>query len=208
MKTNIWLRECVYKRVTPKGKKPGFRSSMLTFATSAFWHGIAVGYYLTFLLGGFIQPAGRLCRSYIRPLVFQPTLALKSNPDSKSRLSAAPEMPLAVRKRIYDVLGVACTILLVNYATAPFMLLSWSRSLEGWRRLGWYGHWMVFLCLLFFYGGGRAWLKNLQARRVQKTWRHEILDDQSGVKTPGPYVIPRVDLALDDLDRSLQKRVG
>lgn len=23
MKTNIWLRECVYKRVTPKGKKPG-----------------------------------------------------------------------------------------------------------------------------------------------------------------------------------------
>jgi lysophospholipid acyltransferase len=37
--TNIWLRECIYKRVTPKGKKPGFRSSMLTFATSAFWVG-------------------------------------------------------------------------------------------------------------------------------------------------------------------------
>ena len=37
MKTNVWLRECVYKRVTPKGKKPGFRSSMLTFATSALW---------------------------------------------------------------------------------------------------------------------------------------------------------------------------
>jgi lysophospholipid acyltransferase len=37
MKANVWLRECVYKRVTPKGKKPGFRSSMITFATSAFW---------------------------------------------------------------------------------------------------------------------------------------------------------------------------
>ena len=37
MKTNVWLRECVYKRVTPKGKKPGFRSSLATFATSAFW---------------------------------------------------------------------------------------------------------------------------------------------------------------------------
>ena len=37
MKTNVWLRECVYKRVTPVGKKPGFRSSMLTFAASAFW---------------------------------------------------------------------------------------------------------------------------------------------------------------------------
>ena len=37
MKTNTWLRECIYKRVTPKGKKPGFKSSMLTFGTSAFW---------------------------------------------------------------------------------------------------------------------------------------------------------------------------
>lgn len=37
MKTNVWLRECVYKRVTPKGKKPGFRSSMITFTTSALW---------------------------------------------------------------------------------------------------------------------------------------------------------------------------
>jgi len=37
MKTNIWLRECVYKRVTPAGKKPGNMSSMITFFTSAFW---------------------------------------------------------------------------------------------------------------------------------------------------------------------------
>lgn len=42
MKTNVWLRECVYKRVTPKGKKPGFRSSMLTFMTSAIWVSDAV----------------------------------------------------------------------------------------------------------------------------------------------------------------------
>ena len=37
MKTNVWLRECVYKRVTPKGKKPGNASSMITFMTSALW---------------------------------------------------------------------------------------------------------------------------------------------------------------------------
>lgn len=42
MRTNVWLRECVYKRVTPKGKKPGFRSSMITFATSAFWVSITL----------------------------------------------------------------------------------------------------------------------------------------------------------------------
>jgi lysophospholipid acyltransferase len=37
MKTNVWLRETVYKRVTRKGQKPGFRANMITFATSAFW---------------------------------------------------------------------------------------------------------------------------------------------------------------------------
>jgi len=68
MKTNIWLRECIYKRVTPKGVKPGFASSMLTFATSAFWHGFAGGYYLTFILGGFIQTAQRMVRKDIRPI--------------------------------------------------------------------------------------------------------------------------------------------
>ena len=40
IKTNVWLRECVYKRVTPKGKKPGFKSSMLTYLTSAIWVGV------------------------------------------------------------------------------------------------------------------------------------------------------------------------
>jgi hypothetical protein len=27
MKTNQWLRECIYKRVTPEGQKPGFARS-------------------------------------------------------------------------------------------------------------------------------------------------------------------------------------
>ena len=35
--TNVWLRECVYKRVTPKGEKAGFKSSTLTYLTSAIW---------------------------------------------------------------------------------------------------------------------------------------------------------------------------
>ena len=47
MKANVWLRECVYKRVTPKGKKPGFSSSMITFATSAFWVSVATRFVAT-----------------------------------------------------------------------------------------------------------------------------------------------------------------
>lgn len=68
--TNHWLKNYIYLRVTPKGKKPGFRASMATFGTSAFWHGFYPGYYLTFVLGSFIQTAAkREC-----PLFHPPTL--------------------------------------------------------------------------------------------------------------------------------------
>lgn len=53
--TNHWLRNYMYLRVTPKGKKPGFRASMATFVTSAFWHGFYPGYYLAFVLASFLQ---------------------------------------------------------------------------------------------------------------------------------------------------------
>lgn len=55
MKTNLWLRNYVFLRVTPMGKKPGFRATMATFVTSAVWHGFYPGYYLTFVLASFIQ---------------------------------------------------------------------------------------------------------------------------------------------------------
>lgn len=57
--TNNWLRNYVYLRVTPRGKKPGFRASMATFTTSAFWHGFYPGYYLSFLLASFVQTVAK-----------------------------------------------------------------------------------------------------------------------------------------------------
>jgi lysophospholipid acyltransferase len=57
--TNMWLRNYIYLRVTPKGKKPGFRASMATFVTSAFWHGFYPGYYLAFVLASFIQNSAK-----------------------------------------------------------------------------------------------------------------------------------------------------
>lgn len=53
--TNQWLRNYVYLRVTPKGKKPGFRATLATFLASAFWHGFYPGYYLTFVIAAFMQ---------------------------------------------------------------------------------------------------------------------------------------------------------
>jgi len=57
--TNNWLRNYIYLRVTPKGKKPGFRASMATFTTSAFWHGFFPGYYAAFVTASFIQTVGK-----------------------------------------------------------------------------------------------------------------------------------------------------
>lgn len=59
MNTNNWLRNYIYLRVTPRGKKPGFRASLITFATSALWHGFYPGYYLTFVLASFIQTGAK-----------------------------------------------------------------------------------------------------------------------------------------------------
>ena len=59
MNTNNWLRNYVYLRVTPKGKKPGFRASLITFTTSAFWHGFYPGYYLSFVLASLIQTVAK-----------------------------------------------------------------------------------------------------------------------------------------------------
>jgi lysophospholipid acyltransferase len=57
--TNNWLKNYMYLRVTPKGQKPGFRATLATFVTSAFWHGFYPGYYLAFVLAAFVQTAAK-----------------------------------------------------------------------------------------------------------------------------------------------------
>ncbi|KAH6896401.1 endoplasmic reticulum protein [Coprinopsis sp. MPI-PUGE-AT-0042] len=123
MKTNVWLRECVYKRVTPKGKKPGFSSSMITFGTSAFWHGIASGYYFTFMMGGFITTAARLVRSNIRPF-FLP----------------AEGQPPSLNKKLYDLAGTIVSIVVLNYTASPFIILTARGSFQAWHNLAYHGH--------------------------------------------------------------------
>ncbi|KAG8713658.1 lysophospholipid acyltransferase [Ceratobasidium sp. 394] len=166
--TNVWLRNCIYKRVTPKGKRPGFRSSMLTFLTSALWHGIYGGYYLTFILGGFIQTVARQCRTYLRPLFTPPLLAPPPAKGEKPTKNALPPPPPTLPKRIYDVLGVVCTQLLLNYAAGPFCLLTVSESLTSWRNMAWYGHAMVLVPLAFFKSPGKAVLARVAIQRQDR----------------------------------------
>jgi lysophospholipid acyltransferase len=63
--TNNWLRNYMFLRVTPKGKKPGFRATLATFVTSAFWHGFYPGYYMTFVLAAFMQNTAKSELTYL-----------------------------------------------------------------------------------------------------------------------------------------------
>jgi len=145
IRTNVWLRECVYKRVGDRSKKSdGFMRATATFSTSALWvrylsitaqalirvqHGIAPGYYFTFLMGGFITLGTRLGRRHLRPYFL-------TNP---------------IAKGVYDILTTLTTLSLLNYYMCSFQLLAAKEALGGWHRVGWYGHVVLLggiLCLL------------------------------------------------------------
>nr|ODN88185.1 lysophospholipid acyltransferase [Cryptococcus depauperatus CBS 7841] len=143
-RTNVWLKDAVYKRLTKKGRKPGTRESMATFLTSAFWHGIDPGYYLAFIMGGIFSSLGRQFHRFVRPY-FLPT-------DGNAQTSFA--------KCIYDVLGWFVVVSSINYLVAPFLLLDLNNSLSAWSRMGWYGHIVAGLGVAFMSLGGRKMLKN------------------------------------------------
>lgn len=167
-------------------------------------HGISGGYYLTFLLGGFVTTVARLARSTIRPLV----LTVVSEPTGHKSASGhdmKPSRPHAsVLKSAYDVTGTVFTILVVNFVTTPFILLHLPDGIEAWRRLHWYGLWMVFGGMAFFYSGGAAWLKGLQAKRVRHSNAPAV--STNGPGTPSsPPTIPPLDAAFRGVERKLSK---
>ncbi|KAK9468956.1 MBOAT, membrane-bound O-acyltransferase family-domain-containing protein [Lipomyces arxii] len=133
MNTNKWLKTYVYLRVTPRGKKPGFRSTLLTFLTSALWHGVSPGYYLTFMTGAFMQSCGRSIRRYIRPFFL-----------------TADQAGPGPYKKYYDAVTYVCTQLVFGYAVQPFMILTFRESIKAWRGVYFYIHIALFSMTFLF----------------------------------------------------------
>ncbi|KAK2749457.1 lysophospholipid acyltransferase [Myotisia sp. PD_48] len=153
--TNHWLRNYVYLRVTPKGKKPGFRASLATFATSAIWHGFYPGYYLTFILGSFVQTSAKHFRRHIRPFFLSPD-------------GTAP----TTHKKYYDILGWLSTRLVMDFTIAPFILLGFADSITLWARVHFYGLLVIILSSAFFASPGKKYLsKYLHQRNKAQTLR-------------------------------------
>ncbi|WWC70084.1 uncharacterized protein I206_104030 [Kwoniella pini CBS 10737] len=144
-RTNVWLRDVVYKRLTKKGQKPGSKQSMATFVTSAFWHGVDPGYYLAFILGGLLTSLGRQFRRFIRPY----SLPANSTADANPTLA----------KRAYDLIGRIVVQLTLNYTACSFILLGFKDCITAWNRMWWYTHIMVLSAMAFFHFGGRRSLR-------------------------------------------------
>lgn len=179
MNTNTWLRNYVYLRVTPRGKKPGFRASMATFVTSALWHGFYPGYYLTFVLASLIQTAAKSkfhpamsCRgiqSHNCPQMPLPAASLAGQLDSKIY---TPDFRRLVRpffldpvasgpspsKKYYDAASFIATQLTFSFATTPFLLLKLGDSVCAWSNVYFYGLGWTLACLVFFASPGKATL--------------------------------------------------
>ncbi|UPL03534.1 hypothetical protein LCI18_014468 [Fusarium solani-melongenae] len=148
MNTNNWLRNYVYLRVTPRGKKPGFRASLMTFGTSALWHGFYPGYYLSFVLASFIQTAAKHFRRHVRPFFLDP---VTGNPTPK--------------KKYYDIASYLATQLTFTFVTAPFLVLSLKGSLLAWSRVYFYAIIWTALSLVFFHSPGKLALKKQLEKR-------------------------------------------
>lgn len=134
MNTNKWLKNYVYFRIARPGKKPGFKSTLFTFATSAFWHGTRPGYYLTFVLGAFLQTLGRIYRRNFRPMF------LKADGTPKPS------------KKIYDVISYFVTQLTFGFVCQPFVILDFRQSLYCWSTVYFYVPIVTAVTLLVFKG--------------------------------------------------------
>ncbi|MCJ1311607.1 lysophospholipid acyltransferase [Agyrium rufum] len=148
MNTNHWLRNYMYLRVTPKGKKPGFRASLATFVTSAFWHGFYPGYYLTFVLAAFMQTVAKNFRRYIRPFFM--------TPDGQSPNQYKP---------YYDIASYFVTQTAFCFTTAPFVLLTLPASIAAWAHVYFYTVVGVAASIAFFASPAKSFLiQKLQER--------------------------------------------
>ncbi|KAI9159460.1 Lysophospholipid acyltransferase [Blastocladiella emersonii ATCC 22665] len=117
--TSSWLKHYVYLRLAPAGTRPTALTTVVTYATSAFWHGFYPGYYLTFTTGAMITETARVLRRTLRP----------------HALAAPPAVRAA-----YNLAGWVLTQAVLNYAVVPFLLLSLADSLAVWRANYFAGH--------------------------------------------------------------------
>jgi lysophospholipid acyltransferase len=211
--TNNWLRNYMFLRVTPKGRKPGFRATLATFVTSAFWHGFYPGYYLTFVLAAFMQNTAK--SKYFAPRIQRTSRSLTRLTDARRLLRPFVLTPDGTKplptKRYYDIFSWFITQFAFCFVTTPFILLTLSDSLRAWAAVWFYAIIGVSITGAFTLSPGKRWLqRKLKARgqrpNLQRAESHESLQGATlGVPTdPGV----EFDQMVDEIVEEVRKRRG
>ncbi|CAJ2505955.1 Uu.00g000850.m01.CDS01 [Anthostomella pinea] len=187
MNTNKWLRYYVYLRVTPRNRKPGFRASLATFVTSAFWHGFYPGYYLSFILASFVQTAAKHYRRNVRPFFLDPVT----------------QEPLP-SKKYYDIASWVATQAIFSFTVAPFVILRLDQSLTAWSRVYFYAIIATGTSLAFFNSPGKAYLRAQLEKRTRETGA-QMIHDAGGASRQEPMQLGLSSDPGQDIDEAIQE---
>ena len=87
-------------------------------------------------------------RRYLRPFFLDPATGMPSP-----------------SKKYYDILSLVVTQLTFSFATAPFLVLSFSGSLQVWARMYFYPIWGTAISLAFFTSPAKELLKQKLEQR-------------------------------------------
>lgn len=178
MNTNKWLKNFIYLRTCTRDKKTGKLKSgiiptIITFATSAFWHGTLPGYYLTFVLGAFMQTCGKIFRRNFRPF-----FASKDNSN------------LSKFKIYYDIFSWILTQGSLGYAVQPFVILKLNESIMLWKSCFFWVH-IGCAIVLFLFNGPFG-------KQISKFLQRYHLHNKQLTDTKEPSAIP-ISLKLANL---------
>ncbi|KAJ8766178.1 hypothetical protein K2173_021695 [Erythroxylum novogranatense] len=110
IQVSTWLRHYVYDRLVKKGKKPGFLQLLATQTTSAVWHGLYPGYIIFFVQSALMIAGSRVIYRWQQAI-----------PPTKD-----------VIKKIMVLMNFAYTLLVLNYSSVGFMLLSLHETLAAY----------------------------------------------------------------------------
>ena len=160
----------------------------MTFGTSAFWHGFYPGYYLTFILGAFLQTIAKNFRRHIRPFFL--------TPDGKNGTQY---------KIYYDVVCWFVTQTAFSFATAPFVILGFSDSITAWARVYFYCIIGVAASMAFFASPAK---KILNKKLDKRNHPHVLKRTQSEQRMPhlGIMDTEEIDRAIDEIKAEVDNR--
>ncbi|RCN35771.1 MBOAT family protein [Ancylostoma caninum] len=120
IQTGGWLRRVAYDR-TPKKIR-----TFATYALSAMWHGISVGYYMTFFTGALFTLAGATFRRCMRHRF----------------------LDCHKKKLAYDVMTFMATKVALAYATYPFVTMNLNPAFSLYKRVYFFVHIAAILILV------------------------------------------------------------